>query len=121
MANTEKKLTKADHFTAIINGYPLTDEHKAFLEHELELLVKKNSAKSTKPTAKQTANAAIKQAVLDYMADNTLYTVGQLVKEVPDLPEDMTGQRMSALLTQLKDAGAIVRTEDKRKAYFSKA
>jgi hypothetical protein len=33
----------------------------------------------------------------------------------------MTNQRVSALLRQMVDAGTIVRTEEKRKAYFQLA
>jgi DNA-binding transcriptional regulator GbsR (MarR family) len=47
-----------------------------------------------------------------------LFTVTELTKEVADLPEDMSVNRMTALLRQLKDAGIVERTEDKRKALF---
>lgn len=49
MANV-KKMTKADYFKQIMASYPLTEDEKAFVEHELELLAKKNSAEK-KPTA----------------------------------------------------------------------
>ena len=35
------------------------------------------------------------------------------------MPDTMTNQRMSALVRQMKDEGLLVRTEDKRKAFFS--
>ena len=117
--NTTKKLTKRDHFNAILNNYPLTDEHREFVKHELELLAKKNSA-DKKPTAAQVANESIKQAILDGMEDNRLYTVTEIQKEIPACA-DLSNQRVSALLRQLKDDALVVRTEDKRKAYFSKA
>jgi hypothetical protein len=91
----------------------------AFIEHELELLAKKNSA-DKKPTAQQTANEAIKSAIVEAMEPNHLYTVTELQKSVEACAE-LSNQRVSALLRQLKDEGAVVRTEDKRKAYFSKA
>lgn len=106
-------------FEQILAKYPLTAAEKAFIEHELELLAKKNSA-DKKPTAQQTANAAIQTAILDAMQPNRLYTIGELIKEVPECA-DLTNQRVSALLRQLKENGLVVRTEDKRKAYFSKA
>jgi predicted transcriptional regulator len=54
------------------------------------------------------------------MEPNHLYTVTELQKSVEACAE-LSNQRVSALLRQLKDEGAVVRTEDKRKAYFSKA
>ena len=117
MAN-EKKMTKAQMFAQIKANYPLTENEVAFIDHELELLSKKNAAEK-KPTAKQTANASIQDAILATMAAEParLFTITELTKEVPNLPEDMTNQRMSALVRQLIPA-QVERIEDKRKAYF---
>lgn len=117
MANI-KKMTKADYFKQIMASYPLTEDEKAFVEHELELLAKKNSAEK-KPTAVQVANEGIKDAILDYMAIGEKYTVTDLMKNV-DACEGLSNQRVSALVRQLKDEGMVVRIEEKRKAYFSK-
>ena len=114
-----KKMTKRDYFTAIMEKYPLTAEEKAFVEHELELLARKNSA-DKKPTAQQTANEGIKSAIAEVMTSGRFYTVTEIQKEVPECAE-LSNQRVSALLRQMKDDGIIVRTEDKRKAYFSLA
>ena len=116
MATT--KMTKRDYFTAILTKYPLTDAEKAFVEHELELLAKKNSAEK-KPTAQQVANDGIKAAIVAGMAPNRLYTVTEIQKEIPECAE-LSNQRISALLRQMI-GNEIVRTEDKRKAYFSLA
>ena len=117
MANT-KKMTKRDYFNAILSKYPLTDAEKAFVEHELELLEKKNSAEK-KPTAQQIANDGIKTAILAGMTPNRLYTITEIQKEIPECAE-LSNQRLSALLRQMV-GNEIVRTEDKRKAYFSLA
>jgi hypothetical protein len=114
-----KKMTKRDYFTAILEKYPLTAEEKAFVEHELELLAKKN-ASDKKPTAQQTANEGIKTAILDGMTPDRLYTVTEIQKEILK-DEDLSNQKVSALLRQLKDANLVVKTEDKRKSYFSLA
>ena len=116
MANT-KKMTKRDYFNAILSKYPLTDAEKAFVEHELELLEKKNSSEK-KPTAQQTQNEAIKTAIAEGMTANRLYTVTEIQKEIAECAE-LSNQRVSALLRQMKDDGIVTRTEDKRKAYFS--
>ncbi len=120
MAN-EKKMTKAQKFEVLKNipavaSNPMLVE---FIDHEIELLTKKNTTEK-KPTAKQTANDGIKTAIVEVLtADpNRLFTITELTKTVPNLPEDMTPQRMSALVRQLKDAGVVERIEEKRVAYF---
>lgn len=124
MANTtsSSKLTKAQKF-AILADLPEVKSNvmlSEFIAHEIELLAKKNSAEK-KPTAQQEANAVIKANVLTVLADGEKRTVSDLLKMVPDLPDTMTNQRMSALVRQMVESGEVVRTEDKRKAYFSKA
>ena len=114
-----KKMTKAQMFKQILDTYPLTADEVKFIDHELELLNKKNSAEK-KPTAQQTANEGIKTAIIEGMEPNRLYTIGELIKEIPECAEFSTS-KVSALVRQLKEAGLVKRTEDKRKAYFSLA
>jgi hypothetical protein len=114
---TTKKLTKRDHFNALLN----LEEVKAnpilveFIEHELDLLAKKNAA-DKKPTAQQTANKAICEAIVEGMEPNRLYTITDLIKEIPECA-DLTNQRVSALVRSMIDIH-IERVEEKRKAYF---
>ena len=123
MANTTSssvRMTKAQKFQMLadlpaVKADPMLSE---FIAHEMELLAKKNTA-DKKPTAQQEANAVIKQNVLTVLADGKKRTVSELLKMVPDLPDTMTNQRMSALVRQMVDAGQVVRSEDKRKAFFA--
>lgn len=116
MAN-KTKMTKREMFEQIKSH--LTDPAEiAFVEHELELLAKKNSSEK-KPTAQQTANEGIKAAIVAGMTANRLYTVTEIQKEIPECAE-LSNQRISALLRQMIGK-EIIRTEDKRKAYFSLA
>ena len=82
---TNKKMTKRDYFNSILSKYPLTDEEKAFVEHELELLAKKNASEK-KPTAQQTANEAIKEVILRVLTDaGSMMTVSEILKADPAL------------------------------------
>ena len=81
-------------------------------------VAKKNSAER-KPTATQKANEGYKTAILEFMEVGKKYTVTDLMKEVVELA-DLSNQRVSALVRQLKEDGLVVREEEKRKAYFSK-
>ena len=115
-----KKLTKRDHFNALLSlsEVQVNADLVAFIEHEIELLDKKNSGEK-KPTAQQTANESIKAAIVAGMTPNRLYTVSEIQKEISECAE-LSNQRISALLRQMIGK-EIVRTEDKRKAYFSLA
>ena len=114
-----KKMTKREYFTQIMENYNLTEDERNFINHELELLAKKNSAEK-KPTAVQVANEGLKSAILDFMVEGQKYTITDLMKSVPELA-DLSNQRVSALVRQLKDSDLVIRTEEKRKAYFHKA
>jgi hypothetical protein len=99
---------------AEVKANPVLSE---FIERELELLSKKNSAEK-KPTAQQSANEGIKEAILEGLVEPM--TITEMQKSIPELAE-LSNQRVSALVRQMIVDGVIIRTEEKRKAYFSKA
>lgn len=119
---TNKKMTKRDFFNILKKSYPTDMENYneviAFIDHEIELLEKKNSAEK-KPTAQQSENNGIKEAIVNGMAPQRNYTITDLIKEVPECSE-LTNQRVSALIRQLIADGKVERFEEKRKAYFRK-
>lgn len=119
MANSVKK-TQKEMFNEILNGYGLSAEHKAFLEGRIAQLDKKSSAKSDKPTATQKANAELKDKILAEMENGKLYTISDMLKSLECCAE-LSNQKVSAIMKQLVEGNLVVRTEDKRKAYFSKA
>lgn len=126
MAN--KKMTKRDYFEAIKSKYALTKEEIAFIDHELELLERKNSSKSTKPTKKQGANEKLKDLILDQMEIDTPYTVTELCNSIEIDQEllnelgvqTLTNSKITSMLTQLVNVAKVSRTESKGKAYYSK-
>lgn len=113
---TNKKMTKRDYFTAILNKYDLTADEKSFIEHELELLAKKNSSEK-KPTAQQVANEGLKSVILNVLTENGgLMTITDIQKSSAELAE-LSNQRISAIVRQMVGI-SVERVEDKRKAYF---
>ena len=115
---TNKKLTKKDHFNALLalaeaqNDQTLVD----FINHELELLTKKNSSER-KPTAAQKENEGIKAIILAALT-TTPTSISDLQKKDAALAE-ISNQKISALLRQLIIDNKVVRTEDKKKALFA--
>lgn len=78
----------------------------------------KKSSAERKPTATQVENANHKEAILNALASGEKMTITDLMKAVPELGE-LSNQRVSAIVRQLILSGEVVRTEDKRKAFFS--
>ena len=118
MANT-KKMTKRDYFNTLLGiaEVKANDELVKFIEHELELLAKKNSSEK-KPTAVQVANEGIKAVIVETLAKNgKMMTISEMQKANAELGE-LSNQRISALVRQLMNDEKVVRVEEKRKAYF---
>ena len=118
--STTKKLTKRDRFEALLkmSEVQANPDMVAFIEHEIELLAKKNAG-DKKPTANQIANDGYKDIIFAELSANPdkLYTVTELIKNVDGLG-DLTNQRVSALLRQMIEANGVEKIVDKRKSYF---
>ena len=113
-----KKMTKREMFEMIKANHNLSADEIAFIDHELELLAKKNSAEK-KPTAVQVENEGIKADILNGMESVKKYNITDLMKKIPACAE-LSNQRVSALVRQLVTDRVVERTEEKRKAYFHK-
>ena len=121
MAN---KITKRDSFISIIEvlkGVERTDLVEV-MEHEIELLDKKKA--SGKMTKTQVANEDIKALIVEELARLAKpVSITELISESAEVAEKCgnSNQKVSALMTQLKNAGAVVRTTEGKKALFSVA
>ena len=123
-----KKMNMVEKFTAIkamLNGeavenFSLADAME-FLDGRIEQVNKKNAAGNgeRKPTKTQLENEGVKNDIL-----NALATIGKpatildMQKSCNELA-NFSNQKISALLTQLVKANAVVRTEVKGKAHFA--
>lgn len=115
----EKKMTKREMFTAMIEKYGMTGDDKTFIEHEIELLARKAS-KDRKPTAKQLENVKLKEEITVLLKETEKMTCSEIAKALqPSHEEDISVNKVSALMKQLIDDGDAVKTMEKRKAYFS--
>ena len=115
---TNKKVTKREKFEMLkaiaeVKANPMLTE---FIDHELELLAKKNASEK-KPTAQQVANEGLKDVILNVLKENGgLMTITDIQKSAEELA-DLSNQRISALVRQMVGE-SVERVEDKRKAYF---
>lgn len=132
MSEKKIRITKAQRFEDIkrlLSGEePVygTDVEIAMtvLDHELELLAKKNAGGDKKMTATQLENENYKERIVEYLAtlpdDSVGVTCTEIFKNVPEL-QPFSNQKVSALVRQLKNAGRVVCNEVKGKALFSLA
>lgn len=113
-----KKLTKVEMFEIIKTHLTDADEI-AFIDHEIDLLKSKNSGR--KPTAKQQENEVFMADIMAFF-ENTeideMFNISEIQAQVSEVSK-LSNQRMSALMKQLVDSGQLVKTYEKRKAYFS--
>ena len=118
-----KKMTKKNWFEELKNvvsasDYERKDEAMEFLNHEIELLNKKSSKGTMTKTQKENIEIIEKiKAALDTFENPVTITEMQKTDEL----SKYSNQKLSALLTKLVHAEEVIRTEEKKKAYFSLA
>lgn len=119
----EKKITKRERYTELLglSDVMTRPELVEFIEHELELLARKNTTANgeKKLSAVQKANEELKASIHAEMEKNRLYTVTEMTKELTCC-DGLSTSKVSAMVTQMKDAGLVAKTVEKRKAYYSK-
>lgn len=121
MENT-KKITKRDNFNKLLTIREVAEDTQLveFINHELELLDRKSASHSTAKTANQKANEEIKTKIVDTLVQLGKSTISELQAGSEEMAE-YSNQKLSALLKQLVDSKQVVRTMEKKKAYFEVA
>lgn len=121
MANS-KKITQKDRYNELlaIPAVKANADLVEFINGRIAQLEKKSGAKSDKPSATQKANAELKVKILAEMEDGKAYTISDMLKALPCCA-DLSNQKVSAVIKQMVEDNSVIRSEDKRKAYFTKA
>ena len=116
-----EKITNVKALAYVLENCELTAEVAEKIA-KIKASYEKKSATTgeRKPTAIQVANEALKEAIMAEMEDNHPYRVGDMVKGFNCLA-GLSASKVTALMTQLKDAHKVVRSEEKGKAYYTKA
>lgn len=124
MAET-KKVTKKEYFAQLREIVKDNAELVAFIDHEVELLTKKNSGNSQ--TKVQKENEKLCDMLVNELAKigkpisiTDFMTSSEVVKNYTlENGRPLSNQKISALFKQLVESNKLVRTEDKKKAFFS--
>lgn len=118
---TNKKMTKKDYFKMLkgIDKVAENAELVKFIDHEIELLDRKNSA-DRKLSGNALANVGLREEIIEILSKNPehLFTATEVQKAMKD---EYSNQRVSALLKQLKEEGKVEKIQEKRKSYFKLA
>jgi molecular chaperone DnaK (HSP70) len=112
-----EKITNVKALSYVLENAELPAEIREKVEKMKAQFEKKNSAEK-KPTANQVANKELQSAILEGMASGKLYTITDMIKEIPACAT-LTNQKVSAVVRAMVGI-SIERVEEKRKAYFRK-
>ena len=122
MSNT--RITKKDRFNQLLSIAAVAENADlvAFINHEVELLERKNASASgtRKPTKTQIANEGIKADIVAQMSEGKSYLISDMIKAFPSISE-YPSQKIVALVRQLVSEGKVTREVVKGKAYFALA
>jgi hypothetical protein len=111
-------MTKKEMFAEIRKAVADNAEMVAFIDHEIELLNKK-SGSPRKPTKAQVENEGFKADILTALSEaDNMVTIKELCGICPSIAE-LSNQRITHLLTDLRKDGKVARTYVKKVAYFS--
>lgn len=121
MAN---KKVKRDYFMEIREIVKDNAELVAFVDHELELLARKNTGNTQ--TKVQKENVAVAEMLLEELAKAGRTTITDLMNTSEVIQNytlengnKLTNQKISAIFKQQLEAGNITKTVEKKKSYFA--
>ncbi len=116
-----EKMTKREKFNRILTFEEVKADAEMveFIQHEIELLDRKNKNKG-KPTAQQKKDNEIREKILEILVEPM--TATQIQKAVEGYFTDIvfSNQKVVALVNPLMDSGQVERIVVKRKPYFQR-
>lgn len=120
MTNTNKMTQKAALSYVLENCNLPADVHDKLTA--MLASVEKKSGAIRKPTANQRENEVIRAKLVELMEPNRLYRASELTKIYNAAHDaELSSQRISAILRQMKLDGVVTKSEEKRVSYFSLA
>ena len=118
----EKKITKREVIGQLLTLEPIiaNDTYVNFLKHELELLDKKST--NRKETQKQKENKELTEIVYSVLVANNGNTMSiKQIIESDELLNDLSSNRVSAMLKTLVDNGSVNRIKTSKGTFFTVA
>ena len=127
MIMEKRKITKKEYFGQLREIVKDNAELVEFIDHEIELLARKNTGNSQ--TKVQKENVEVAKMLVDELAKlGRAVTITELMNESNTVKEftlengnKLTNQKISAIFKQLVESKEIVKVTDKKKSFFSVA
>lgn len=120
MMNT--KLTKKEKFNMVLEMVKDNEMLVEFIKHELELLDKKANGSDKVKAKKNAENEKLKADLLVALKEyGEPVTVKDFHDKSPATVATLSVSKLTSLLTALKTDGKVVRTEIKKRPYYSVA
>jgi ribosomal protein S25 len=117
-----KKMTKKEKFNTLINivtDLEIDENQKEmlldFMEHEIDLLKKKNSHKSDKPNKKQAATNLLAEKIYNEMEESVYYSSKELTEKY-----EISVQKLTPIMTHFIKEGLISKGKVKGKVVYFK-
>lgn len=111
--DTEKRMTKREMFTYIVNGGEITEEVKAWFVEEIEKLDKENEKARERAAKKKAENQPFIDAALEYLDGKEELVTASELKENVEIFENV--QKASATLRTLEKDQILESEEVKTK------
>ena len=118
---TNTKLTKKEKFNMVLALIPAENtELVEFIKHELKLLERKTTGSDKVKAKKNAENEKLKADLLVALAEyGEPVTVTDFHDKSPSTVATLSVSKLTSLLTSLKADGKVVRTEIKKRPYYS--
>jgi ribosomal protein S25 len=117
-----KKITKKQNFNELMNivtnldiDETKKDNLLSFIEHELDLLGRKNSHKSDKPTKKQAETSLLAEKIYNEMEESVYYTSKDLAEKY-----EISTQKLTPIMTHFINEGLIKKGKVKKNVAYYK-
>lgn len=116
------KETKKEKYTkiqAILEQSGADENLINFVKSEIDYLDEKTQKNRERVTAKKQENAELCERIDEVMEGNPdqVYSIGDIISNVPEC-NNLSTQKVGALMTMLVNTNRVTRIFDKRKRYF---
>lgn len=114
------KVTKRDNINSLLKREDLSDNERAYLVHELELIDKKNAYRSKADIAKSQENVDLEEVIVKILAENgDGMSCSQIAAECSKkLNINFTPQRITPRLSALKKDLKIEKYVEKGSSFY---
>ena len=111
------KLTQKELYTEILEKVADDELHAEFINYQIEMLNRKTANRSAKADSEE--NIALMQNILDIMGNDSMM-IKDIVKAFAEKGTIYSPQKITAMMSKLKNNDKVIETVEKNVRYFTK-